>query len=149
MTGPVALRWLTRLAIVAAGVLVMIQVIPYGRDHSNPPVAVEPAWDSPVTRELAVRACFDCHSNETVWPWYSNVAPVSWLTQHDVDEGRAILNFSEWNGPTRRSDEAAETVREGEMPPLYYLPTHPDARLDDAELSALSDGLTRTLGSGD
>ena len=53
------------------GAFLLIQVIPYGRDHSNAPVTAEPAWNSPRTRELAVAACFDCHSNETEWPWYT------------------------------------------------------------------------------
>ena len=60
-------------------VVVGIQLIPYGRNHTNPPVVTEPQWDSPRTRELFTRACADCHSNETVWPWYSNLAPMSWL----------------------------------------------------------------------
>ncbi len=123
----------------------MIQLAPYGRDHGNPPVVAEPSWDSAQTRELSVRACFDCHSNETVWPWYSNVAPVSWLVQRDVDEGREELNYSEW---TRRQEgeESAESVREGSMPPSSYLLTHPEARLTDAELAALADGLAATFG---
>ena len=83
------------VAVLAAAFL-LIQLVPYGHAHDNPPVAAEPNWDSPQTRELAQRACFDCHSNETTWPWYSNVAPVSWLVQHDVDEGREYLNFSRW-----------------------------------------------------
>src|SRR6478735_10619944 len=91
-----ALRW----TLVALGIgCVAIQFVPYGHAHTNPPVRLEPAWDSPQTRELAARACFDCHSNLTKWPWYSNVAPVSWLIQRDVDGGRAALNFSEWNKP--------------------------------------------------
>ena len=61
--------------IVAVGGFLLIQFVPFGRDHTNPPVVQEPKWDSPATRELAKRACFDCHSNETVWPWYSNIAP--------------------------------------------------------------------------
>jgi len=64
---------------VLVGLLVVIQFVPYGRAHTNPPVAQEPIWDSPQTRELARRACFDCHSNETMWPWYSNIAPISWI----------------------------------------------------------------------
>ena len=67
------------VVIVAVGGFLLIQLVPFGRDHTNPPVVQEPKWDSPATRELAKRACFDCHSNETVWPWYSNIAPVSWL----------------------------------------------------------------------
>ena len=54
---------------------VLLQLVPYGRDHANPPVRQEPAWDAPRTRELAGRACFDCHSNQTLWPWYASVAP--------------------------------------------------------------------------
>lgn len=99
------------LAIVA--VLLLIQLVPYGRDHSNPPVVQEPVWDSPQTEALVRSACYDCHSNEVVWPFYSNIAPFSWLVQHDVDEGRSRLNFSEWN---RRQEirEITEIVQEGD-----------------------------------
>lgn len=131
-------------AVLAAGFL-LIQVVPYGRAHENPPVVSEPNWDSPQTRELAQRACFDCHSNETVWPWYSNVAPVSWLVQHDVDEGRQYLNFSDW-ARVREVDELGEVVSEGEMPPSTFLLTHGEARLTDAERAALVDGLRATAG---
>ena len=75
----------------------VIQLIPYGHNHTNPPVVQEPSWNRPETRAIVKRACFDCHSNETVWPWYSNVAPVSWLIYRDVAEGRQHLNFSEWD----------------------------------------------------
>ncbi|HEX2864506.1 MAG TPA: heme-binding domain-containing protein, partial [Deinococcales bacterium] len=84
----------TLLALLAA--FLLIQLVPYGRAHAAPAVTGEPAWPAGA-RQLAVRACFDCHSNQTVWPWYSNIAPVSWLVQHDVDEGRHWLNFSQWN----------------------------------------------------
>jgi hypothetical protein len=124
----------------------LIQLVPYGRDHTNPSVLQEPAWDSGETRALAVRACYDCHSNETAWPWYSNIAPVSWLVQRDVDEGRRRLNFSEWGTRRERADEAAEVVQEGEMPPFYYLPLHPEARLSSQEKAALVRGLRATLG---
>ena len=140
-------RSLALRAAIALGVLfLLMQLVPYGRDHTNPPVQQEPPWDSPQTRALAVRACYDCHSNETVWPWYSNVAPVSWLIQHDVDEGRSEVNFSEWNRPQPEANESAETVREGSMPPWYYLPLHPDARLSPEELDALARGLEATFG---
>jgi hypothetical protein len=102
------------LPVLLAGFLVL-QLVPYGRDHSNPPVIAEPLWDSPDTRELSVRACFDCHSNETEWAWYSNVAPLSWLIQSHVDEGREELNFSE-SQLDQEGEEAAETVRDGSMP---------------------------------
>lgn len=130
----------------ALAVMLVIQLVPYGRDHSNPPVTAEPAWDSPTTRELAVRACFDCHSNEVEWPWYSNVAPFSWSVQRHVEEGREVLNLSEMDRRQREADEAAETVIEGEMPPFYYTITHSDARLTAAEKRTLADGLARTLG---
>lgn len=132
------------LAVLAAGFL-LIQVVPYGRAHENPPVVSEPNWDSTQTRDLAARACFDCHSNETVWPWYSNIAPVSWLVQHDVDEGRAYLNFSDW-AKAQEVDEMGEVVGEGEMPPSQFLITHPEARLTDAERAALINGLRATAG---
>jgi mono/diheme cytochrome c family protein len=139
--------WIVRILVGLAVLFVLIQFVPYGHDHTNPAVVAEPGWDSARTRELAVRACFDCHSNESTWPWYSNVAPVSWLVQRDVDEGREQLNFSEWN---RRQEghEAVETVRERSMPPTVYRLTHPNARLTDAELDELASGLAATLGDG-
>jgi len=139
---------LIAVAVVAAGFL-LIQVVPYGRAHDNPPVAAEPNWDSPQTRELAQRACFDCHSNETVWPWYSNVAPVSWLVQHDVDEGRQRLNFSEWGrgGEGEETEELYEVIVENKMPMSNYLITHPEARLTEGEKAALADGLLATTGT--
>lgn len=122
-----------------------IQLLPYGRDRTNPPVVREPAWDSPQTRELAVGACFDCHSNETVWPWYAKVAPVSWLVGNHVDEGRSVLNFSEWNKAQEGAREAASVTRSGEMPPWYYKLTHASARLSEPEVEALAAGLDRSL----
>jgi mono/diheme cytochrome c family protein len=125
---------------------VLIQLIPFGHTHLNPPASKEPSWNSPETRELMHRACFDCHSNGTVWPWYSNVAPVSWLVQRDVNGGRRHLNFSQWDLPQRHAKDVAEQVKEGEMPPWYYLPMHSAAKLTDAEKQALIDGAEKTLG---
>jgi cytochrome c551/c552 len=142
------LRVIGVLVLVALGLFILIQFIPYGRNHTNPAVAQEPAWDSAQTRALAQRACFDCHSNETVWPWYSNVAPVSWLLQHDVDDGRRRLNFSEWNNRQRGAREAAETVQNGSMPRWFYVPLHPQANLSADEKAALIKGLQATFGSG-
>jgi hypothetical protein len=127
--------------------LLLIQLVPYGRDHTNPKVVAEPPWDSPATRATAVIACFDCHSNQTVWPWYSNIAPMSWLVQRDVDEGRAHLNLSEWT--PGQGSEAAEKVQANEMPPFRYLLAHPEARLSDADKAAFIQGLRATFGSGD
>ena len=130
--------------IIAA--IVIIQLIPIGRNHTNPPVTSEPNWDMPQTRELAKRACFDCHSNESVWPWYSNIAPVSWLVQRDVDEGRRIVNFSEWTTSRQeRGGEIVEVLQEGEMPPPNYLLLHPSARLSSQERADLARGLQATL----
>jgi hypothetical protein len=136
------------LLIIFAGVVVLfgaIQVVPYGHNHSNPDVIAEPAWSDQQTRGLAARACFDCHSNETAWPWYSNIAPVSWLIQHDVEEGRSVLNFSEWGAAGRRAGEAGEVVLEGEMPPSYFVLLHAEAKLSSAEKQALAQGLQSSL----
>lgn len=140
--------------VVLAGFL-LIQVVPYGRAHENPPVVQEPDWPDAETKELARRACFDCHSNETVWPWYSNIAPVSWLVQRDVDEGRTHLNFSEWgvahaheghDHEGHDAEDIQEVILNGEMPPANYLITHPEARLSEAEIQALANGLMITAG---
>ena len=139
-------RWWTVLAL-AVLLFAVIQVVPYGHARTNPPVVSEPAWDSAETQELARRACFDCHSNETEWPLYSRIAPVSWLVQRDVDEGRSALNFSEWHRPQKEADEAGEAVREGEMPmPIYQL-MHAHARLSDADRQRLANGLAQTVGA--
>jgi hypothetical protein len=142
-------RWQRILGYGGAGLvagLLLIQLVPYGRNHTNPPVTQEPKWDSPQTRALAARACFDCHSNLTSWPWYSNVAPVSWLVQRDVDGGRAQFNFSEWNKPQDvSSGDLADSIRSGSMPPWFYTIPHPNARLSSAEKDALIRGLIATL----
>jgi hypothetical protein len=139
-------RLLSKVAIGAVIVLAVIQVIPYGRNHTNPPVRQEPAWSSPETRTLAKRACFDCHSNETRYPWYSNIAPVSWLTERDTMEGRLKLNFSEWDRPQKDAEHAAEELRKGEMPLWFYVPLHLEAKLSAAERAALIAGLQATIG---
>jgi mono/diheme cytochrome c family protein len=139
-----AVRW---LAIGVVALALGIQLIPYGHDHTNPPVTAEPAWDSQQTRDLAERACFDCHSNETKWAWYTNIAPMSWLIQHDVEEGRQKLNWSEWDKPPREN-ETIETIREGSMPPRVYTLIHSEARLTDQEMNTLIDGMRATFGPG-
>jgi hypothetical protein len=138
------------VVLIFVGVLAVfgvIQLIPYGHDHTNPPVLQEPQWDSQQTRQLVQRACFDCHSNETVWPWYSNIAPVSWLVQQDVDEGRSRLNFSEWGRRRSEADDMVELIQEGEMPPGKYLLMHPSASLSAADQGALVKGLQATFGA--
>lgn len=142
------MRWrrvLRLLVLGLLGLLVLIQFVPYGRDHSNPPVTAEPAWDGPGTRAIAVDSCFDCHSNLTEWPWYTNVAPFSWLVQRDVDGGRKVLNLTEWDRPQPEADELFEVIDEGSMPPRSYLVTHPGASLSDTERRTLIDGFRATF----
>ena len=125
-------------------ILAAIQFVPYGKSQSNPPVRSEPSWPTPETRALAKRACFDCHSNETAWPWYSRVAPVSWLIKRDVDSGRKVLNFSEWGNGIREGEnpkKIKEELVEGEMPPIQYTIIHADARLTKKEQQKLADDL--------
>ena len=129
------------------GVLLAIQLVPYGRDHINPSATMEPMWDSPTTRALTKQACFDCHSNETKWPAYSNIAPVSWLIQRDVNQGRRVLNFSEWERSHQEAVDAVEEVREGEMPPVLYMLMHGHARLNASEREQLTLGLAKTIGA--
>lgn len=120
----------------------VIQAVPYGWSRDNPAVTAEPAWDSARTRELAVVACFDCHSNEVEYPWYAAVAPISWAVERHVDAGRQVLNFSEWDRPQREADESIETIEEGSMPPWYYNLTH--GSLSDVEKAELIAGLEAT-----
>jgi hypothetical protein len=121
-------RWLLLGVLVA---VVAIQLVPV--DLSNPPVETEVPAPANV-RAVLRRACYDCHSNETVWPWYGEVAPFSWLLAHDVHEGRKELNLSRWNQystkqQVKKLKESWEEVAEGEMPPWFYLPVHRDAVL--------------------
>ena len=133
-------RWM--LAVLAA-VFVLIQFVPV--DRTNPPVETEiPAPDT--VRAVLHRACYDCHSNETTWPWYSWIAPASWLVAWDVHEGREALNFSTWNrlgGKAKRDaiHEIREEIAKGEMPPLPYLLLHPDGRLNAGEQATLESWL--------
>ena len=140
--------WMLGLAAFAM-LLLVAQLVPYGRGHVNPPAGTPVAFDTPGTQRLAERACYDCHSNRTRWPWYASVAPVSWLVQRDVVEGREKLDFTAFD--TRNEHvadavkEAAETVRKGEMPLRGYLLMHPDARLSGAERRQLAQGLAATF----
>lgn len=129
--------------------LLLLQLVPYARDQDNPPVLSEPDWDSQQTRDLAERACFDCHSNETEWPWYSQVAPLSMLVWRDVVEGREALNFSEWGiGETEAEDveEIVEQISTGQMPPTRYLLLNPGAELSELEQTQLINGIVATVG---
>jgi mono/diheme cytochrome c family protein len=139
-------RWLVGLVFIGAIVFVAIQFIPYGRAHDNPPVTQAVEWDSNRTEKLFDDACADCHSNETEWPWYSNVAPQSWLVQRDVDAGRQELNLSELDREQDEIKDLIEVVADDEMPPRRYTFLHPEARLSEAEKQRLIDGLASTFG---
>ncbi len=127
------------LTVLVVGVA--IQFVPYGWAHDNPPVTGDAPWPSAEARDLAVAACYDCHSNETEWPVYSYVAPMSWLVRRDVDAGRDELNFSTWDEDDGDADDAAESIEDGSMPPRQYTLLHPDARLSEEEEQVLIDAL--------
>jgi len=142
-------RWLKGFGIsfgIVAGLFGLMQLVPCGRTHSNPARRVEPAWDSPRTRELVVRACFDCQSNETRWPWYANVAPMSWVVELDVEKAREIVNFSEWQRAQPLAPYSPHSVATRGMPPAKYKVAHPEADLTDRETLDLIHGLEATLG---
>ena len=124
--------------------LLVIQLVPYGRDHANPPVTKAAVMDAG-TQQIVTETCADCHSNLTRWPWYASVAPASWFVQSDVDGGRKILNFSEWDTPQPALAKLVDVISRGQMPPLKYrvLPNHAKARLSGAEKARLIAGLRR------
>jgi hypothetical protein len=129
-------KWAFRLVL---GVLILIQFVPV--DRSNPPVTGEVAPPDPVM-EVLRNSCYDCHSNETRWPWYSRIAPVSWRIAQHVRMGRADLNFSEWQALSpedreRAREEVWEKVERGVMPLSDYLRMHPEAVLTDSQKEAL------------
>jgi hypothetical protein len=146
-------RWLSprRLATGVLGLLVVIQLFPAWIWQTNPAPQSQPTWDSPQTQALVQRACFDCHSNQTTWPWYSYVAPASWLITRDVIDGRKHLNFDNWQAALARKDRfplderIQREVSRGDMPPNYFVWLHPDAKLTTAEQQQLIDGMAKTI----
>lgn len=137
------IRFVKVTAWTLAGLAVSAQFV--RPDRTNPPVTQEVRWDSGSTRALARAACYDCHSNETVWPWYSSVTPLSWVIAHDVVEGREHLNFSTWDRPNHSGDEIIEAVESGEMPLSSYSLMHTSARLSESSRASLLRGLRTTL----
>jgi hypothetical protein len=139
-----ASRTTTSLAALL-GLFVAIQLLRPAR--TNPPVdpghTLQARAHVPAEVDaIFARACQDCHSNLTRWPWYSQVAPVSWLVASDVNEGRRHMNFSEWDPRASHHsgslfDEICEQVRTGEMPLWFYLPLHPDARLSPGDVNTI------------
>ena len=129
----------SKLALIAGGVLVAIQLVPLQR--TNPPV--EAALKAPDDVQAVFdRSCIDCHSHATKWPWYAYVAPVSWLVVHDTNEGRRHMNFSKWGtySEKRRRKKARQVwdeVEEGDMPIASYLLMHPGAKLSGVDRATL------------
>lgn len=145
-----------RILLVLLLVIIVMQF--FRIDKNNPPVVKSEDLISitkpPAEIEKMLRsACYDCHSNETVYPWYSNVAPVSWMLEHHVEEGREHLNFSKWGTlsvkkQNHKMHECAEEVAEGEMPMNSYTWTHSDASLSATQKKTLSDWFNSQKGSG-
>jgi hypothetical protein len=128
-----------RTAAVGLALFLVLQLVPYGWTHSNPEVTGDATWPDAQSEELARGACYDCHSNETDWPAYAYVAPMSWLVRRDVDAGRRALNLSELDqGGCDELDDAAEAIEDGTMPPRQYRLLHPAARLSAAERARLA-----------
>ena len=114
--------------------------------RTNPPVITDfiTAVRPPASVAAAIRAaCYDCHSHETIWPWYSRIAPVSWLVVSDTDEGRDHLDFSDWPDEAARAAKKMDRINEvlgyREMPPKKYTLIHADARLTEAQRKEIMD----------
>lgn len=141
-------QWIYRGGIALIVVLVLLVLIGnVATAHTNPDVTYTVQWDSPQTEALAQRACFACHSNETQWPWYSYIAPASFLVARDVNNGREAMNFSTGAGELE-TEEMIDEIREGEMPPRLFTILHPEAVLSDDEKAQLIEGLQKTFGAG-
>ena len=133
------------IVLGGVGLFLLIQLVPYGRDHANPPVTKAAVFHSATVNQIVTDSCADCHSNLTKWPWYTNVAPASWLVMNDVNGGRENLNLSEWNKPQPPLDQIVEKIQNGEMPPLKYkvMPNHSKARLSSKQKKELIAGFTQ------
>lgn len=144
-------KWLKLGGLALVVLLVLAQFVPVER--TNPPVGDE-IEAPPEVMAVLQRSCYDCHSNETVWPAYSRVAPISWLVVHDVNEGRSGVNYSEWGALSEEDklhllEETWEEVEEGKMPLKKYTLLHQDARLSESDLATLRDWAVSRLPPGD
>jgi mono/diheme cytochrome c family protein len=133
------------LIVGAIGLFLLIQLIPFGHNRTNPAMVSEPQWSSPEARALVKEYCFQCHSNETNWTWYANIAPGSWLIAYDVIKGREEFNFSDWNNNPGELDEMIEKIQEGDMPPIQYWLFHPSSRLTEQKKQELIDALKTSI----
>lgn len=140
---------LKRLILILIGgaivLFLLIQLIPFGHNRTNPPVVSEPNWSSPQARALVKEHCFQCHSNETNWTWYSNIAPGSWLITYDVTKGRHEFNFSDWTNHPGKLEKMVQTIQEGEMPPIQYWIFHPSSRMNEQQKQELIDALRSSI----
>ena len=129
------------------GVLfLLLQVLPYGHAHGAPATTKRASFPASA-RSLVAGACSDCHSNDTRFPWYSNIAPASLLVVNDVKGGRKRLNFSQWDRPQPALDDVLAAVRRKSMPPLQYKLIHGRSRLSAAERGRLMDALRKLYAS--
>lgn len=132
-----------RFGLMAAALAVGAQLIPVARDNPPAPAPGLVYANAPAkVRSVFDDSCKNCHSNQTAWPWYSHVAPFSWIVSHDVQRGRRLLNFSEWNtySPQKRQEKLeaiCEQVLNGDMPDGKYLLIHRSARLNQEEQEAV------------
>ena len=147
-------RTIKRVAALFGGTLlavfVVMQLVPYGWTKTNPPVTSPAPWPNARAEAIARTSCYDCHSNETDWPFYSYVAPMSWLVRNDVERGRDELNFSEWDEEdAEEAEDAPEEIREGRMPLPNYRRIHRSASLTDEEAAILIDALEQMADDAD
>ena len=140
------LRW---PLVVLVGLFLVIQVVTYGWWHTNPPVVADAPWPDAESARIARESCYSCHSNETDWPFYAYVAPMSWLVRSDVEQARDELNFSDWDEYADDADDAIETIQDDEMPLSRYTRIHRDARLTDEERATLIAALRAMSGDDD
>lgn len=144
------LRIVGIIVVVLIVIFVVLQIFPIGSvsaelarhdqsgtEHVN--------WSSPEVEQLVRTACYDCHSDETRYPWYSTIAPVSWLVNKDVNEGRRRLNFSETPANRIEADELVEQLRRGTMPPQIFKIMHSDANLTDQQIATLENAFQTTF----
>jgi hypothetical protein len=146
-------RWEKALWLIGGTLLagfMLIQFVPIWMvnpllDPRNPPVQHNIQWASPEAATIMHTVCYTCHSNETEYPIYARIAPVSWIAAQHVNEGRAHLNFSEESPENLNVDLLISYIQSDAMPPAAYRLTHPEANLTAAQKAALIDGIRATL----
>ncbi len=126
-------RIVVRAVLGLAALLLLIQLIPYGRNHKDPKPTQVAMLPTAHGEQLFKQACADCHSDHTKWWWASNLAPASWLIYRDVQGGRETMNLDEWNKPQPELGDIEEAISGGGMAPLQYKLIHPSARLSSSE----------------